>query len=96
MKRTLPTIFCMGLLALTACESVNEPTQVPLPTIIFVDSGSPTPPLVPSPILTLTVQLPSSTSATTVPPSTLIPTYTPTVPPTVTPLPTERGTSSSE
>ena len=92
MKRTLPIIFCLALLALAACESVNEPTQVPLPTIIFVHSGSPTPPLVPSPTLTLTLQLPSSTSATTIPPSTLIPTYTPTIPPTVTPPPTATPT----
>jgi hypothetical protein len=84
VKRTLPIILYLALLAPVACEGATEPAQVPLPTIIFVQSGSPT--------LALTVQLPSSTSATTVPPSTLIPTYTPTVPPTVTSLPTDTPT----
>ena len=99
MKRTLPIILCLALLALAACEGFNEPTQVPLPTIIFVQSGSPTPLLPPpSPALTLPAQSPVPTSATTDPsptPSlTLVPTYTPTATPSVTPPPTETPTSA--
>jgi hypothetical protein len=87
VRRTLLIIFCLALLALTACEGATEPAQVPLPTIIFVQSGSPT--------LALTVQSPSgSTEPVKVPMSatpslTLVPTYTPTALPTVTPLPTD-------
>jgi hypothetical protein len=90
VKRTLPIILCLALLALAACEVATEPAQVPLPTIIFVQSGSPT--------LTLTAQLPSGpTEPVKVPMSptpslTLIPTYTPTATPTVTPPPTETPT----
>ena len=88
MKRTLPIILCLVLLALAACERATEPAQVPLPTIIFVQSGSPTP-LLPPPS-------PAPTSATTDPsptPSlTLVPTYTPTATPTVTPPPTDTPT----
>ncbi|HID64891.1 MAG TPA: hypothetical protein EYP49_19405 [Anaerolineae bacterium] len=103
MKRTLPIIFCLILLALVACEGATGQTQVPLPTVIFVQSGSPTPLLPPpSPALTLTAQspvgpaepveapmpaLPSPTASLT-----LIPTYTPTATPTVTPPPTDTPT----
>ena len=81
MKRTLLIIFCLALLALAACEGTTEPAQVPLPTIIFVPSGSPTPLLPPlSPTLTLTAQSPSGPT---------LPTYTPTATPTVTPSPTD-------
>ncbi len=94
MKRTLLIIFCLVLLALTACEGATEPAQVPLPTVIFVQSGSPT--------LAWTVQPPSGptepvrvlTSATRALSPTLIPTYTPTPAPTVTPTPTDTPTSA--
>jgi len=87
VRRTLPIIFCLALLALAACEGATEPAQVPLPTIIFVQSGSPT--------LALTVQSPSgSTEPVKVPTSatpslTLVPTYTPTATPAVAPPPTD-------
>ena len=87
MRRTLLIILCLALLALAACEGATEPAQVPLPTIIFVQSGSPT--------LALTVQSPSgSTEPVKVPTSaalslTLVPTYTPTAPSTVAPPPTD-------
>jgi len=87
VKRTLPIIFCLALLALAACEGATEPAQVPLPTIIFVQSGSPTP--------LLTALSPVPTSVTTTPPApslTLIPTYTPTATPTATPPPTDTPT----
>jgi hypothetical protein len=94
VKKMLPIILCLALLALAACEGATEPAQAPLPTIIFVQLGSPTPLLPPSP--TLPTQLPVLTSATTAPsqtPSlTLIPTYTPTATPTVTPTPTNTPT----
>lgn len=82
MKRTLPIIFCLTFLALTTCEGATEPAQVPLPTIIFVQSGSPAP--------RLTTQPPSGSTEpvealTPTPSLTLIPTYTPTATPTVTP-----------
>jgi hypothetical protein len=84
VKKTLPIMFCLALLALAACESATEPAQVPLPTIIFVQSGSPTPSQPP--------QSPAPTSATTAasptPSLILVPTYTPTATPTVTPPPT--------
>jgi hypothetical protein len=83
VKRTLPIIFCLALVALAACEGVTEPPQAPLPTIIFVQSGSPTP-LVPSPVPTSATTNPSPT-----PSLPLIPTYTPTATPTVTPPPTD-------
>jgi hypothetical protein len=93
VRRTLLIIPCLALLALAACERATEPAQVPLPTIIFVQSGSPTP-LLSSPALTLTVQSLSGstepegpTSAT--PSLTLIPTYTPTATPAVAPPPTD-------
>jgi hypothetical protein len=94
VRRTLLIIFCLALLALAACEGATEPAQMPLPTIIFVQSGSPTP-LLSSPSLTLTVQSPSGsmepvkvpTSAT--PSLTLVPTYTPTATPTVALPPTD-------
>jgi hypothetical protein len=87
VRRTLLIIPCLALLALTACEGATEPAQVPLPTIIFVQSGSPT--------LALTVQPPGGptepvkvpTSAT--PSLTLVPTYTPTATPAVAPPPTD-------
>jgi len=91
VKRTPPIILCLALLglallALAACEGATEPAQVPLPTIIFVQSGSPT--------LALTVQSPSGSTEPQVPTSatpslTLVPTYTPTALPTVAPLPTD-------
>ena len=87
MRRTLLIIFCLALLALAACEGATEPAQEPLPTIIYVQSGSPT--------LALTVQSPSgSTEPVKVPTSatpslTLVPTYTPTAILTVTPPPTD-------
>jgi hypothetical protein len=93
VKRTLLIILCLALLALAACERATEPAQVPLPTIIFVQSGSPTP-LLSSPVLTLTVQSLSGSTEPQVPMSatlslTLVPTYTPTAPPTVAPPPTD-------
>jgi hypothetical protein len=106
VKRTLLIVFCLALLALAACEGATEPAQVPLPTIIFVQSGSPTPLLPPpSPTLTLATQPPSGstepveilTSAANPSPTpspTLIPTYTPTATPTVTPRPTGTPTSA--
>jgi hypothetical protein len=87
VKRMLPIIFCLALLALAACERATEPAQVPLPTIIFVQSGLPTP--------ALTAQSPSgSTEPAKVPTSatpslTLVPTYTPTATPAVAPPPTD-------
>jgi len=89
VKRTLPLIFYLALLTLAACERATEPAHVPLPTIIFVQSGSPT--LLPTPLsptLTLAAE-PAKvpTSATTAPSPTLIPTYTPTPAPTDTPTP---------
>ncbi len=88
MKRTLPIILCLALLALAACEGATEPAQVPLPTIIFVQSGSPT--------LTLAAQPPSPMPAlpSPTPGLTLIPTYTPTAtpPPTDTPSPAPTAT----
>lgn len=85
MKRTLLTISCLALLTFAACEGATEPAQVPLPTIIFVQSGSPTPLLLPpSPVPTSATTAPSPT-----PSLTLIPTYTPTATPTVTPPPTD-------
>lgn len=99
MKKMLPIILCLALLALTACEGATEPAQIPLPTIIFVQSGSPAP--------TLTTQPPSASiepievpaSATTVPspiPSlTLVLTYTPTATPTATSPPMDTPTATS-
>ena len=87
MKKMLPIILCLALLALAACEGATEPAQVPLPTVIFVQSGSPTPspPSVPT----------SATAAPSLTPSpTLIPTYTPTATPTVTPTPTDTPTTT--
>jgi len=86
VKRTPPIILCLALLALAACEGATEPAQVPLPTIIFVQSGSPT--------LALTAQSPSGSTEPKVPTSatpslTLVPTYTPTAIPTVTSPPTD-------
>jgi len=86
VKRTPPIVLCLALLALAACEGATEPAQVPLPTIIFVQSGSPT--------LALTAQSPSGSTEPQVPTSatpslTLVPTYTPTALPTVAPLPTD-------
>lgn len=75
-------IFCLALVALTACEGATEPAQVPLPTIIFVQSGSPVPLLTaPSPVLT------SVTTTLPTPSLTVIPTYTSTATSTVTPPP---------
>jgi hypothetical protein len=91
VKRTLPIIFCLALLAITACEGATEPTQMPLPTIIFVQSGSPAPLLSPPSLTPMTVQPSGPNSATTVPSPTL-PTYTPAAAPTVTPLPTDTPT----
>ena len=86
MKTRLLIIFSLTLLALAACQGATEPAQAPLPTIIFVQSGSPTPLLPP--------QVP--TSATThlspTPSLTLISTYTPTATPTATPPPTDAPT----
>ena len=87
MKRTLPIILCLALLVLAGCEGATEPAQAPLPTVIFVQSGSPTPLLPPSPVPTLATTAPSPT-----PSLNLIPTYTPTATPTVTPPPTETST----
>lgn len=102
MKRTLPIILCLALLvALAACEGATEPAQVPLPTVIFVQSGSPTLPLSPpSPTVTLTAQPPSGPTeplkipASPTPSLTLIPTYTPTATPSVTPSPTDTPTAT--
>ena len=83
MKRTLPIIFCLALLALAACEGATAPAHEPLPTIIFVQSGSPTP-LLPSAVPTS-----ATTDLSPTPSLTLILTYTPTAIPTVTPPPTD-------
>lgn len=86
MKRTLPIILCLALMALTACEGATEPAQAPLPTIIFVQSGSPTP-LLPPPVPTSATVGPSPTQSLT-----LVPTYTPTATLTFTPPPTDTST----
>ena len=90
MKRMLLVIFCLALLALAACEGATEPAQVPLPTIIFVQSGSPTPLLSP-PSLT---SMPATTDPLPTPILTLIPTYTSTVPPTIAPPLTDTPTAT--
>jgi hypothetical protein len=96
VKRTPLIILCLALLALAACEGATEPAQVPLPTIIFVHSGSPTPTLTMQPPSGSTEPVQVPTSATTgpspTPGLTLIPTYTPTAIPTVTPPPTDTPT----
>ncbi len=95
MERMLPIIFCLALLALAACEGATEPAQVPLPTVIFVQSGSPTPSpaLIPTftPTATPTVTPPPTDTPTPAPSatSTPVPTDTPTpLPPTPTPTAT--------
>jgi hypothetical protein len=86
VKRMLPIMLCLTLLALAACQGATEPSQDPLPTIIFVQSGSPTPLLSP-PVP------PSATTAPSLMPNlTLIPTHTPTATPSVTPPPTHTPT----
>ncbi len=110
MRRTLPIVLCsLALLALAACEGVGEPTQIPLPTIIFVQSATAnplsTPLLPPSPVLTATAPSPEGSvepvavpTLSTAAPSptlspTLVPAYTPTAIPTVIPTSTATPTS---
>jgi hypothetical protein len=79
VKTRLLIIFSLTLLALAACEGATEPAQVPLPTVIFIQSGSPTPLLPPpSSDLTLTVQSTPIVTLTVTPPPMETPVLSPT------------------